>query len=149
MNLVTLIGRLGQDPDIRTMQNGEKVAVLSVATTEKWTDKQTGVKKESTEWHRVVLYRRLAEIAELYVKKGHLVSIIGKIKTRKWTDSNGVERSITEIIAEQMQMLSSGEKNTPNKAENKPQPKQKNQDVMTADEQKDIPQFDDICKQPF
>lgn len=149
MNLVTLIGRLGQDPDIRTMQNGEKVAVLSVATTEKWTDKQTGVKKDSTEWHRVELYRRLAEIAELYVKKGHLVSIIGKIKTRKWTDSNGVERSITVIIAEQMQMLSSSEKNTPNKAENKPQPKQKNQDVMTADEQKDIPQFDDICKQPF
>ncbi|ABD90596.1 TPA: single-stranded DNA-binding protein [Mannheimia haemolytica] len=146
MNLVTLVGRLGQDPDIRTMQNGEKAAALSVATSEKWTDKQTGVKKESTEWHRVVLYRRLAEIAELYVKKGHLVSIIGKIKTRKWTDSNGVERSITEIIAEQMQMLSSGEKNTPNtpnKAENKPQPKQKNQDVMTADEQKDIPQFDD------
>ncbi|WP_264148856.1 single-stranded DNA-binding protein [Mannheimia pernigra] len=128
---------------MRTMQNGEKVVALSVATSEKWTDKQTGVKKESTEWHRVVLYRRLAEIAELYVKKGHLVSIIGKIKTRKWTDSNGVERSITEIIAEQMQMLSSGEKNTPNKAENKPQPKQKNQDVMTADEQKDIPQFDD------
>ncbi|AJA73097.1 TPA: single-stranded DNA-binding protein [Mannheimia haemolytica] len=143
MNLVTLIGRLGQDPDVRVMQNSEKVAALSIATTEKWTDKQTGVKKESTEWHRVVLYRRLAEIAELYVKKGHLVSIIGKIKTRKWTDSNGVERSITEIIAEQMQMLSSGEKNTPNKAENKPQPKQKNQDVMTADEQKDIPQFDD------
>lgn len=143
MNLVTLIGRLGQDPDVRVMQNSEKVAALSIATTEKWTDKQTSVKKESTEWHRVVLYRRLAEIAELYVKKGHLVSIIGKIKTRKWTDSNGVERSITEIIAEQMQMLSSGEKNTPNKAENKPQPKQKNQDVMTADEQKDIPQFDD------
>lgn len=143
MNLVTLIGRLGQDPDVRVMQNSEKVAALSIATTEKWTDKQTGVKKESTEWHRVVLYRRLAEIAELYVKKGHLVSIIGKIKTRKWTDSNGVERSITEIIAEQMQMLSSGEKNTLNKAENKPQPKQKNQDVMTADEQKDIPQFDD------
>ncbi|MDW0618356.1 single-stranded DNA-binding protein [Mannheimia haemolytica] len=143
MNLVTLIGRLGQDPDVRVMQNSEKVAALSIATTEKWTDKQTGGKKESTEWHRVVLYRRLAEIAELYVKKGHLVSIIGKIKTRKWTDSNGVERSITEIIAEQMQMLSSGEKNTPNKAENKPQPKQKNQDVMTADEQKDIPQFDD------
>lgn len=143
MNLVTLIGRLGQDPDVRVMQNSEKVAALSIATTEKWTDKQTGVKKESTEWHRVVLYRRLAEIAELYVKKGHLVSIIRKIKTRKWTDSNGVERSITEIIAEQMQMLSSGEKNTPNKAENKPQPKQKNQDVMTADEQKDIPQFDD------
>lgn len=92
MNLVTLIGRLGQDPDVRVMQNSEKVAALSIATTEKWTDKQTGVKKESTEWHRVVLYRRLAEIAELYVKKGHLVSIIGKIKTRKWTDSNGVER---------------------------------------------------------
>ncbi|WP_237699829.1 single-stranded DNA-binding protein, partial [Mannheimia haemolytica] len=87
MNLVTLIGRLGQDPDVRVMQNSEKVAALSIATTEKWTDKQTGVKKESTEWHRVVLYRRLAEIAELYVKKGHLVSIIGKIKTRKWTDS--------------------------------------------------------------
>lgn len=144
MNLVTLIGRLGQDPDIRTMQNGEKAAALSVATSEKWTDKQTGVKKESTEWHRVVLYRRLAEIAELYVRKGMLVSVVGKIKSRKWTDSNGVERNITEIIAEQVQMLSSGEKNTVNTAENKPQPKQKNQDVMTADEQKDIPpQFDD------
>ncbi|MEG9499876.1 single-stranded DNA-binding protein [Mannheimia indoligenes] len=144
MNLVTLIGRLGQDPDIRTMQNGEKAAALSVATSEKWTDKQTGVKRESTEWHRVVLYRRLAEIAELYIKKGMLVSVVGKIKSRKWTDSNGVERNITEIIAEQVQMLSSGEKNTPNTAENKPQPKQKNQDVMTADEQKDIPpQFDD------
>ncbi|EXI61650.1 single-stranded DNA-binding protein [Mannheimia granulomatis] len=143
MNLVTLIGRLGQDPDIRTMQNGEKTAALSVATSEKWTDKQTGVKKESTEWHRVVLYRRLAEIAEMYIRKGMLVSVVGKIKSRKWTDSNGVERNITEIIAEQVQMLSSGEKNTQTTAENKPQAKQKDQEIMTADEQKDIQQFDD------
>lgn len=80
MNLVTLIGRLGQDPDVRVMQNSEKVAALSIATTEKWTDKQTGVKKESTEWHRVVLYRRLAEIAELYVKKGIWYQLSGKLK---------------------------------------------------------------------
>lgn len=134
MNLVTLIGRLGQDPDIRTMQNGEKVAVLSVATTEKWTDKQTGVKKESTEWHRVVLYRRLAEIAELYVKKGHLVSIIGKIKTRKWTDSNGVERTTTEIIAEQVQMLSSGDKSAQAVKET---------NANSTGKQADVPQYDE------
>lgn len=105
LNKVQIIGNLGQTPDLRTMPNGEAVCVLSVATSEKWVDKKTGDKIERTEWHRVVLYRRLAEIAGQYLRKGYKIYIEGKLQTRKWQDKDGIERYLTEIIANEMQML--------------------------------------------
>lgn len=107
VNRAIILGNLGQNPEIRTMQNGDLIATISVATSESWTDKQTGERRELTEWHRIVLYRRLAEIAEQYLKKGSKVYIEGKLKTRKWQDKNGQERYITEIQGDSLQMLDS------------------------------------------
>jgi len=107
LNKVTLIGYLGHDPEMRYTAAGDPVAHLSLATTETWKDKATGAKKEATEWHRVVLYRKLAEISGEYLKKGSHVYIEGKLQTRKWTGKDGVERSTTEIIADDMRMLGS------------------------------------------
>ena len=105
VNRAIILGNLGQSPEIRTMQNGDLVANISVATSERWQDKQTNEWKEQTEWHRIVLYRRLAEIAEQYLKKGSKVYVEGRIKTRKWQDKNGQERYITEIQGDSLQML--------------------------------------------
>ena len=105
INKVILVGNLGNDPDVRYMPNGEAVANVSVATTESWKDKQTGEKQERTEWHRVVMFRRLGEIAGEYLKKGSQVYIEGKLQTRKWQDKNGNDRYTTEIVASDMQML--------------------------------------------
>lgn len=107
VNKVIVVGRLGQDPEVRQFDNGNKVANLSIATSEKWTDKQTGEPKEHTEWHMVSLYNRLAEIAGQYLKKGSLVYIEGSLHTRKYTDNNGIERYVTEIKAQSMTMLGS------------------------------------------
>lgn len=105
LNKATLIGYLGHDPELRYTANGDAVAHIALATTETWKDKATGVKKESTEWHRVVLYRKLAEIAGQYLKKGSHVYIEGRLQTRKWTGRDEIERSTTEIIADDMRML--------------------------------------------
>lgn len=108
VNKVILIGTLGQAPEIRYIPNGGAVGRLSIATNESWRDKQTGQQKEQTEWHRVVLFGKLAEIASEYLRKGSRVYIEGKLKTRKWTDDAGVERYTTEIIVSQegiMQMI--------------------------------------------
>jgi single-strand DNA-binding protein len=107
LNKVTLIGYLGHDPEMRYTAAGDPVAHLSLATTETWKDKATGAKKEATEWHRIVLYRKLAEISGEYLKKGSHVYIEGKLQTRKWTGKDGVERSTIEIIADDMRMLGS------------------------------------------
>lgn len=107
INKVIIVGNLGNDPEIRTMPNGEQVANITVATSESWTDKNTGEKKTQTEWHRIVLYRRLAEIAGQYLTKGSQVYIEGRLKTRKWQDQNGQDRYITEIIGDVLQMLDS------------------------------------------
>ncbi len=107
VNKVILIGNLGQDPDVRYMPNGNAVANVSLATSETWKDKNTGESQEKTEWHRVVFFRRLAEIAGEYLKKGSKVYVEGRLQTRKWQDQNGQERYTTEIIADQMQMLDS------------------------------------------
>ena len=107
VNKVIIIGNLGQAVDFRTMPNGEGVATMSVATSEAWTDKRSGEKREVTEWHRIVMYRRLAEIARDFLDKGSKVYIEGRLKTRKWTDDKGVERYTTEIITDSLQMLSS------------------------------------------
>ena len=107
VNRVIIIGHLGNDPEIRTMPNGEMIANISVATSESWTDKNTGEKKTQTEWHRIVLYRRLAEITAQYLTKGSQVYIEGRLKTRKWQDSNGQDRYTTEIQGDNLQLLGS------------------------------------------
>lgn len=105
VNKVILVGNLGADPESRYMPNGDAVCNVRLATTESWKDKSSGEKKEITEWHRVVFYRRLAEIAGQYLKKGTPVYVEGRIRTRKWQDKDGQERYTTEIEATEMQML--------------------------------------------
>jgi single-strand DNA-binding protein len=105
VNKVILVGNLGADPETRYMTNGDAVCNIRLATTESWKDKNSGEKKEITEWHRVVFYRKLAEIAGQYLKKGSAVYLEGRIRTRKWTDKDGQERYTTEIEANEMQML--------------------------------------------
>lgn len=107
VNKVILIGNLGRDPEVRYMPNGQAVANVTIATSESWKDKNTGEQQEKTEWHRVVFFRRLAEIAGEYLKKGSKVYIEGKLQTRKWQDNQGQDRYTTEILANEMQMLDS------------------------------------------
>ena len=108
VNKVIIVGRLGNDPEMRTMPNGEAVANISVATSESWTDKNTGERREVTEWHRIVFYRRQAEVCGQYLKKGSQVYVEGKLKTRKWQD-----RYTTEIQGDVMQMLGSNQDSQP------------------------------------
>jgi single-strand DNA-binding protein len=105
VNKVILIGNLGADPETRYMPSGGAVTNLRLATSESWKDKQTGEQNERTEWHRVAMFNRLAEVAAEYLKKGSQVYIEGKIRTRKWQDRDGNDRYTTEIIADEMQML--------------------------------------------
>jgi single-strand DNA-binding protein len=105
INKVILVGNLGQDPEVRYTANGAAVANITVATSEQWTDRQSGQKQERTEWHRVVLFGRLGEIAGEYLRKGSQVYLEGKLQTRKWQDQNGQDRYTTEIVANEMQML--------------------------------------------
>lgn len=107
INKVILIGNLGNDPEVRQLPSGGSVATLSIATSESWKDKQTGESQERTEWHRVVLFNRLGEIAGEYLRKGSKVYIEGSLRTRKWQDKNGQERYTTEIVGNEMQMLDS------------------------------------------
>jgi single-strand DNA-binding protein len=105
VNKVILIGNLGKDPQQRAMPSGKAVVNFSIATTDQWRDKQTGENKEATEWHNIVMFDRLAEIAAEYLRKGSQVYIEGKIRTRKWQDKEGKDRYTTEIIANEMSML--------------------------------------------
>ena len=99
VNKVTLIGNLGRDPEVRFSQNGDKIANISIATSETWNDKATGEKREKTEWHRVVIFNKfLADITEKYLKKGSKVYLEGALQTRKWTDNSGVEKYSTEVV---------------------------------------------------
>ncbi len=107
VNKVIIVGNLGRDPEMRTFPSGDQVANVTIATTDKWKDKQTGEPKESTEWHRVVFNGRLAEIVGQYLRKGSQVYVEGSLRTRKWTDQAGVEKYSTEIRADSMQMLGS------------------------------------------
>ena len=107
INKVILVGNVGVDPDVRYMPNGNAATTLSVATTESWKDKQTGEKQERTEWHRVVCFNKLGEIAGEYVKKGAKLYVEGSLRTRKWQDQSGQDRYTTEIIANDIQMLDS------------------------------------------
>jgi single-strand DNA-binding protein len=107
VNKVILIGNMGQDPEVRYMPNGNAVANITLATSESWKDKNSGETQEKTEWHRVVFFRRLAEVVGEYLKKGSKVYVEGRLQTRKWQDNNGQDRYTTEIVADQMQMLDS------------------------------------------
>ena len=112
INKVILIGTLGKDPETKNFPNGGSLTQFSIATSESWKDKNTGERKEQTEWHRIVLNNRLGEIAQQYLRKGSKVYIEGSLRTRQWTDQNGQERYTTEIRGEQMQMLDSSRPQT-------------------------------------
>jgi single-strand DNA-binding protein len=105
VNKVILIGNLGRDPETRYSAEGSAITNVSVATTDRWKDKTSGEMKEQTEWHRVVFFNRLAEVAGEYLKKGRPVYVEGRLRTRKWTDKDGVEKYTTEIVADVMQLL--------------------------------------------
>lgn len=144
VNKVMLIGGLGKDPETRFMPNGDAVCNFSMATSENWKDKQ-GVKQEKTEWHNVVMYRKLAEIAGEYLKKGAQVYIEGKLQTRKWQTKEGQDRYTTEIIADSMQMLGAkGQSNSQGNTDyqpaenNVPQSNKTGSDAM-LDMEDDIP----------
>jgi single-strand DNA-binding protein len=143
INKVILIGNLGQDPEVRYLPNGGAVANLSVATSESWTDKATNEKKEKTEWHRVVIYQRLAEIAGEYLRKGSKVYIEGKLSTRKWQDKDGVERYTTEIVANDLQMMD-GKQDSNQQTTPAAQPRQQAAPQQQAVQQPPIDFDDDI-----
>ena len=105
VNKAIIVGTLGQDPEVRYTANGSAVANISVATNESWKDRQTGEQQERTEWHRIVMFGKLAEIAQQYLKKGSQAYFEGRIQTRKWQDQSGNDRYSTEIVANEMQML--------------------------------------------
>ncbi len=107
VNKVILVGNLGRDPEVRYSPNGQAVANVTLATSESWKDKTSGEKQEKTEWHRIVFFGRLAEIAGEYLKKGSQIYIEGRLQTRKWQDKDGKDRYTTEIVANDMQMLGS------------------------------------------
>ncbi|MCP1660229.1 single-stranded DNA-binding protein [Neisseria perflava] len=107
VNKVILIGNLGRDPEVRYMPNGEAVCNFSIATSETWNDRNSGQRQERTEWHNITMYRRLAEVAGQYLRKGSSVYIEGRIQSRRYTDKNGIERTAYDIIANEMKMLGS------------------------------------------
>lgn len=139
INKVIIVGNLGNDPEIRTMPNGEQVANITVATSESWKDKNTGERKETVEWHRIVLYRRLAEIAGQYLTKGSQVYIEGRLKTRKWQDNNGQERYTTEIQGDNLQMLGGRNQDV---AQNQPAKQQDKQQKAQSKPQQSEPPVD-------
>lgn len=130
VNKVILVGNLGKDPELRFMPNGDAVCNFSIATTESWKNKD-GQKQEKTEWHNIVIYRKLAEIAGEYLKKGSSVYLEGRLQTRKWQDKNQVDRYTTEVIADTMQML--GGKNSDEPRVNTAQERQPQPNAMPPD----------------
>jgi single-strand DNA-binding protein len=121
LNKVMLIGNLGADPEVRYMPSGGAVTNISLATTRRWKDKQSGERRDATEWHRIVFFNRLAEVAGEYLRKGSQVYIEGRIQTRKWQDQSGQDRYSTEILADEMQMLGSRSGGTANFGDNQAQ----------------------------
>jgi single-strand DNA-binding protein len=149
VNKVIIVGNLGNDPDVRFMPNGNAVANFSVATSETWKDKQTGEQKEKTEWHRIVIYQRLAEIAGKYLKKGSKVYLEGKLQTRKWQNQQGQDQYTTEIVVNEMQMLdgrNSNAQNMPQQAQQASQAPQAQQaqQAQQASQAPQAPQEPDI-----
>lgn len=145
VNKVIIVGNLGNDPEMRTMPNGDPVVKISVATSEEWTDKQTGEKKQNTEWHSIIAFRQLAEIMGKWLKKGSKVYIEGKLRTRKWQAQDGTDRYTTEIIADKLEMLSSSQGGNSNnnwaqEPQGKPKQNHRQDDILSEDEKQD---FDD------
>ena len=120
LNKVMLIGNLGNDPEIRHTNSGMAVATLSLATAESWKDRDSGETRDKTEWHRVVFFGRVAEVAEQYLKKGSQIYIEGRLQTRKWQDRDGNDRYTTEIVGNDMQMLGGGRKSDTDESLGKP-----------------------------
>lgn len=136
INKVIIVGNLGQDPDVRTTPTNETVTTITVATSEKWQDKQTGEVKEVTEWHRIVFYKRKAEVAGEYLRKGSKVYVDGRLRTRKWQDQNGQDRYTTEIIGDVLQMLDSrqsGDNQDKSSASGKPKKPEESADNFDDD----------------
>lgn len=127
VNKVIIVGFLGSNPEMRSMPNGDAVTNVSIATSETWIDKNSGEKKEKTEWHRVIFFRRQAEIAAQYLKKGSLVYIEGQISTRKWQDKNGQDHYTTEIFGSDLKMLNTKDNNQDS------QPKPQKTEVLPDD----------------
>tara|TARA_R110002049_G_scaffold41623_2_gene125096 strand:- start:1881 stop:2327 length:447 start_codon:yes stop_codon:yes gene_type:complete len=144
VNKVILVGNLGKDPEVRHLENGATVANFSIATSESYKDKN-GDRQTQTEWHNIVLWRGLAEIAEKYLRKGNQVYIEGKLRTRSWDDKDGVTRYTTEVVGDQMTMLGSksdnaqGPDNNPKAASNDKSPSQPETQIEEADESDDLP----------
>ena len=154
LNNATLIGRLGNDPEVRYMPNGGAVTNISLATDRRWKKKDTGEKITETEWHRVIFFNKLGEIAGKYLKKGALIYVEGRIKTRNWQDQSGQDRYSTEIIADQMQMLGSKDDNNGRQEDGKnsntggqqnyqAKPAQNTQDIHPQSSATDYEQFND------
>ncbi len=141
VNKVILIGNLGRDPEVRYSPNGGAIANITLATSESWKDKNTGEQVDKTEWHRVVFFRRLAEIVGEYLKKGSKVYIEGKLQTRKWQDKEGNDRYTTEVVANEMQMLDSRGGSTSYNQDDAPaaQPASQEQPAPAGDFDDDIP----------
>lgn len=140
VNKCIILGNLGNDPDVKYTASGSAIANLTVATSESWNDKATGEKKEITEWHRVVLFGKLAEVAGEYLRKGSQVYIEGQLRTRKWTDNAGVEKYTTEIVVGMngvMQMIGSRQEGRPQQQQSQGRPHQQNNNPPVDDS--DIP----------
>jgi single-strand DNA-binding protein len=149
VNKVIIVGNLGRDPEMRTFPSGDRVANVTIATTDKWKDKTSGEMKEATEWHRVVFNGRLAEIAGEYLRKGSQVYVEGSIRTRKYTDKEGVERQISEVRADMMQMLGSrqgmgGPSHDDEEGGRRPQPASRAAPVASKPASKPSTGFDDM-----
>lgn len=136
VNKVILIGNVGKDPEVRTMQNGSKVANISLATSDSWKDKSSGEKKEKTEWHRVVIFGNLADIAERFVKKGSKIYVCGQLQNRKWTDKDGADKYSTEVV---LQGFNSELTLLDGKAAGEDRPVADNARATAANEDDDIP----------
>lgn len=143
INKVIIVGFLGNDPEVRTMPAGDLVVNISVATSESWTDKNSGEKKEVTEWHRIVIYRKLAEIAAQYLRKGSQVYIEGRLKTRKWQDNNGQDRYSTEIQCDNLQMLGGRNQDAAQNQPPKQQDKQQKAQSKSQQSEPPVDAFDD------
>jgi len=147
LNKVTLIGNLGQDPEVRSTQNGGEIATFSIATTESWKDKNTGERKDKTEWHRVVVYSQgLVGVVKNYLKKGSKIYIEGALQTRKWTDNQGIERYTTEVVLQNynsnLQMLDGRDRSNSSMSDNgynQSASSKKNNDVMIEENDDEIP----------
>ena len=140
INKVIIIGNAGKDSEVRYLADGSAVTNITVATSEKWKDKASGEQKEATEWHRIVMYGKVAEIAGQYVKKGTSAYYEGKLKTRKWTDKDGVDKYTTEVVCDKLQLLGSKQQ-----GENQPQQRQsaprQSTNNAVADLDDDLPPF--------